>query len=460
MKRLIGLVVALVMMVCGGVLLTLAAKQTVTILVDEAPVRIESRAATVGSVLREAGVSLAPGDRVMPAASTRFFNAPLIRVERARPAVVIDGKTRTALSTGERRAANLLLEAQVRLFPGDRIYWNGLEVLPDTRLVGAALGAVKVRRAAAVSLTAGSETVERYSAAASLGQALWDARIELDPLDRFEPALETRIEGALAARQYRARIVDVEAQGKVRQIYTAAENVGQALRENGIVLQGLDYSLPSEAEPLPADGKIRVVRVLESVVSEQTLLPFETKYTQDPETELDHERVIDPGAPGIVVQSERVRSEDGVEVARTASREWQAQEAKTRQVGYGTKVVVRTMEVDGKTIEYWRAVNMYATSYSPCRSGPDRCHYGTASGLPAQKGVAAVTVRWFLDMRGQSVFVPGYGSAVIGDTGGGIPGRYWIDLGYNDDNYVSWHQWVTVYFLTPVPPLIPYILYP
>ena len=27
--------------------------------------------------------------------------------------------------------------------------------------------------------------------------------------------------------------------------------------------------------------------------------------------------------------------------------------------------------VDGVTIEYWRAVQMYATSYSPCRSGGD-----------------------------------------------------------------------------------------
>jgi hypothetical protein len=46
----------------------------------------------------------------------------------------------------------------------------------------------------------------------------------------------------------------------------------------------------------------------------------------------------------------------------------------------------------------------------------------------------------------------------IADTGGGIPGRKWIDLGYEDDDYVSWHNWVTVYFLTPVPEYIPYIL--
>ena len=42
--------------------------------------------------------------------------------------------------------------------------------------------------------------------------------------------------------------------------------------------------------------------------------------------------------------------------------------------------------------------------------------------------------------------------------GGGIPGRYWIDLGFDDSNYESWHFWTTLYFLTPVPGYIPVVL--
>jgi 3D (Asp-Asp-Asp) domain-containing protein len=48
------------------------------------------------------------------------------------------------------------------------------------------------------------------------------------------------------------------------------------------------------------------------------------------------------------------------------------------------------------------------------------------------------------------VFVPGYGVAVAGDTGGGIRGR-WIDLGWDADNYESWTGHVDVYYLAPVP---------
>lgn len=49
-------------------------------------------------------------------------------------------------------------------------------------------------------------------------------------------------------------------------------------------------------------------------------------------------------------------------------------------------------------------------------------------------------------VNGRNVnFVPGYGVAVAGDTGGGIRGR-WIDLGWDEDNYESWTGHVDVYY--------------
>ena len=54
------------------------------------------------------------------------------------------------------------------------------------------------------------------------------------------------------------------------------------------------------------------------------------------------------------------------------------------------------------------------------------------------------------------MYVPGYGFAEAADTGSGVKGR-WIDLGYEDDNWVTWSGNVTVYFLTPVPSSIVYV---
>jgi 3D (Asp-Asp-Asp) domain-containing protein len=154
----------------------------------------------------------------------------------------------------------------------------------------------------------------------------------------------------------------------------------------------------------------------------------------------------------------RIRYRDGEEVARQVESESVIRPPQNRLIGYGTRVVVRTAVVDGVTIEYWRAVRMYATSYSPCRSDANRCYPFTASGKRVERGVVGVTLQWYYQMRGQAVYIPGYGRATIEDTGAGIPGRLWIDLGYSDADYQPWHQWVTVYFLTPVPSNILYIL--
>jgi 3D (Asp-Asp-Asp) domain-containing protein len=153
-----------------------------------------------------------------------------------------------------------------------------------------------------------------------------------------------------------------------------------------------------------------------------------------------------------------VRYEDGQEVTRETEAEWTASEPETQLSGYGTQVQVRSMDTPAGPIEYWRSVTVYATSYSPCRLGTGTCNTRTASGAPLQRGIIAVSTPWYRDMAGQSVYIPGYGRAVIGDVGGGIPGEYWIDLGFSDEDYESWHSNVTLYFLTPVPPAIPYIL--
>ena len=130
-----------------------------------------------------------------------------------------------------------------------------------------------------------------------------------------------------------------------------------------------------------------------------------------------------------------------------------------RLSGRGTKVTLQA--VPGREdLQFWRAISMYATSYSPCRLGiPNYCNTGTAGGLSLRRGVVAMTRAWFNQLRGTQVYVPGYGVGVVGDIGGGFPdGRAWIDLGYSDADYQTWSGWVTVYFLAPAPDVVPYFL--
>jgi 3D (Asp-Asp-Asp) domain-containing protein len=148
----------------------------------------------------------------------------------------------------------------------------------------------------------------------------------------------------------------------------------------------------------------------------------------------------------------RVRYEDGVEVSRVDEGEHVAQSPTDAVVGYGTQIVARTLDTPDGPIEYWRSYTMYATSYAArfLSRPPDSPNYGrTASGKILTKGLVAID-RQMMPF-GTRMYVPGYGFAEAADTGGGVRGR-WIDLGFDDWNYESWHQAVTVYFLTPVPP--------
>jgi 3D (Asp-Asp-Asp) domain-containing protein len=58
---------------------------------------------------------------------------------------------------------------------------------------------------------------------------------------------------------------------------------------------------------------------------------------------------------------------------------------------------------------------------------------------------------------GNTLYIPGYGEGVMADTGSTRSGL-WIDLGYDDANWVSWSRWVDVYLLAPVPDNIRYLL--
>jgi 3D (Asp-Asp-Asp) domain-containing protein len=97
-------------------------------------------------------------------------------------------------------------------------------------------------------------------------------------------------------------------------------------------------------------------------------------------------------------------------------------------------------------------VRLLATAYTAATSGKTRDHpeYGkTRLGLDAGRGIVATDPR-VIGLR-TNLFVPGYGLAFAGDTGGRIKGKR-IDLGYAEDSLEDWYRWVDVYLLTPAPP--------
>ncbi|MGD2027521.1 MAG: ubiquitin-like domain-containing protein [Anaerolineales bacterium] len=433
-------------------LLLLPGTKTVIILVEDQPISVDTSGSTVADALKEAGFALRVGDEVEPPLDARISDGDAIRYTQAiEVALRVDGGIKH-LTTTDRTPEDWISALDVSMNDEDQLLVNGQVHRPGQPVAYQPAVSAEVRRAVPITLVQGGERRTFKSAAPTLGQALWEAGLTLRESDLLDPAPEIALTGPVTAQLVPGRKIQVEADGQTHNLTTSAQTVGAALAQVGLPLQGLDYSIPGSEQRLPQDGKITIIRVREEVIINQEPIPFNTLFEPVEDLELDQYEVLQLGQMGVQAQRLRIRYEDGEETSREVEDQWTLREPLPRIEGYGTKVVIRTEMTDDGPIEYWRKVEVYATSYSPCNLGVDYCSDTTASGLKVRKGLIAVTIEWYRSMQGHSVYVPNYGHAVVADVGGGVEGRHWIDLAYTDEEYIGWHFWVPLYFTTPVPP--------
>ena len=379
---------------------------------------------------------------------------------------IINNDQIITLQTDERVPSAILAQAGITQNPNDSLLLNGLPIALDqpisNSLISNSLITLQLRRSVPLTIISPEGERQIQSSAFTVGEALAEVNLWLRAGDKIDPGSHTPASNFQLSNSpvtLNASLpITITADGKVLQTHSSARTVGEALAEAGIPLLGLDTSLPAENEAIPTDGQIEVVRVSESILLTQKPIPFESELVASADVPLDQTQILQPGENGLTVQRIRIRYEDGQEISRTTENETVVRPPEKRVLGYGTKVEIKTAVVDGVTIEYWRAVQMYATAYSPCRSGGDRCYSGTSSGKKLAKGMVGLRYSWYLAMGGQSLYIPGYGFATVEDVCGGCLGKPWVDLGYSDDDYQQWSSWVTVYFLTPVPANVIYVL--
>ena len=438
---------------------------TINFYLSDVPQKKKVFAFTVNQAVRALDYDITPYDRIFPAGNRWLLFNQTIHVNQAIIYTIysdINSDPVVVIST-ERRPANLYAAIGQPIYPGDRILLNGMDIDPTEKIEYQPYRTLQLVQGNTITLDQGNKTSHFSSSQPTLGMALAEQKIDIRAKDYIDYPLQTNFSDITQLGYYPASPYTVEVDGKTMDILAAAQTTGAALANAGIALQGLDYSIPAANQPLPASGNIKIIRVSEVININQEQIPYEISYVNSPEVELDQREITQAGQYGIKASRERIRYENSVEVARTTEDEWTAAEPVNQEISYGQKIVTHTISTPQGDIEYWRAVTVYATAYSPCRSAADRCYYGTSYGLPVQQGVIAVTRAWYNEMAGQSVYVPGYGTAVIADIGAGISGKYWIDVGYTDEEFEQyaigvWPQTVTIYFLTPVPEVIPWIL--
>lgn len=413
---------------------------------------------TVRAAIAAAGLELSSADRVSP---------PLTALPAPQTPIVIDRAAQVRLRTESDEiiyythapsVGRFLDEIGVEPARTDRISADGQAVLYH-ELDDAPLPAeLEIGRFHTVTIVDGDEHHLRRTTGQTVGDVLQEAGITLYGADGVEPPLGSWLAPDMTIVVRRAHPVTLVVDGRVVETRSHHDNVLDVLAEAGVGLVGHDFTIPDETARLRPGDTIRVVRVTEDFRTEDEPIPFETLWQPSGELDIDTIGLLQSGETGILRRRIRVRYEDGIAVGESVDGEWTAREARDEIMGYGTRVVIHTMDTPDGTVEYWRKVRMRVTSYSAATSGkpPDHPAYGiTRSGVPSGYGVVAVDPT-VVPFRSQ-VYVPGYGVAFAGDTGGGVKGR-WIDLGYPDGELVHWAGYVDVYYLTPVPEAINYRL--
>ncbi len=445
---------AITLLIAGVLLFFSATSPQLALDVDGERISLRGRYETVGQVLQKAGIEVRDRDFVWPALDSAPLPVGNIAVRSATPvALTIDGQEEQRWTLQD-NLASFLAEQDIALARTSTIYVDGQQVawpVNSNVLAATDLGqTVEVSNQVAVQIEDGQEVTEVQTAAATVGQLLAESGVDVYGADAVEPLLSSWLQSGQRIVVERATPVAVDVDGQELEARTSRKDVAGALAELGVGLIGGDEASPGLDQPL--DGqKLSVSRASTAYEITDSSLPFSSRLVPLDTLEIDQRSLVSAGAPGTLSQLQRIDVAGSDIVSQTIVGQWISRAPTDEVIGYGTDIVVRTLDTPEGPISYWRVVRMRVTAYTAADAGKPPSHpaYGiTSSGRPAGFGVVAIDPN-VVPFRSQ-VYVPGYGIAFAGDTGGGVIGR-WIDLGYDEGEIVAWNGYVDVYYLTPVP---------
>jgi len=416
--------------------------------------QVQTTATTVGGLLSEQGIQLGPDDAISDPLDAPLRAGRVVFIDRARiVTLTIDGQPQT-LRTPLTNPYDILRHVNVDLDDADRLWLDGVETEPGNALLWPLpVQEITLKRAVTLVIQDDGQTITHRTTADTIGTALFEAGITLYLADQVAPDVGAPLLSDTTVTIDRADPLTIRVDGTEIETRAQEGTVIEALAAAGVSLVGLDYTDPPEDAPIAAGMTIRVVRATEERLTSTEPVPYETVFVDDPALELDAREVRQAGQNGVQENYTRVRYEDGVEVSREPDGSQLVQAPVNEVVAYGTQIVLRSIDTPEGPREYWRKLRVYATSYHPAALGGDNV---TSIGMTLQKGIIAADPR-IIPYR-TNLFVPDYGTGLMADTGGPRSSPYWIDLGYSDEDFVSWSRYVDVYLLTPVPAEINYLL--
>lgn len=417
-----------------------------------------TRSTTIAEALTEARIVINAGDDVFPPLSSDLEPDMTIQIERSRKVTVqIDDQAQTFITRINNPLA-LIASAQLSYDPAnDRIFLDGALIdVSSLQNWSAPFEKIEIQRAIPFTLFTGEAGVEHYSFAATVAEALQEKRIPIYQHDHLDPPPNAPLSPHLHVHIDRAKAINIFSEDQRQRAFVIATDIASALDEAGWRLGPLDYTRQPADSPITEGMRIDIIRVREEIAEVREAIPFQTRWLADAELELDQRRHVN-GQAGERLLRYRLRFEDGVEIQREQISAENLREAQDEIYYYGTRIVFRTLETELGPLEYWRVIRMELTSYHPYEfPGAQNI---TSTGIQITKGIVATHPD--VIPYHTRVYVPGYGIGQVEDTGLGLSTtRRWLDLGYDEENYIPWRKQENVYLLTPVPDEFPYVLPP
>ncbi|NMO97732.1 ubiquitin-like domain-containing protein [Paenibacillus lemnae] len=181
-------------------------------------------------------------------------------------------------------------------------------------------------------------TVETHGAL--LHDVLEEQAISLKPEDDVSMPLNGSLQNGDRIVINRAIPVTVTADGKTDTVFTTQGTVESVLQEAGVTIQGEDKVSPSLDSKLSAQTDIRIIRVTKQKVKETEERSFRIIKTADPSLVKGDNRVIQAGAPGIIVHHIEKVYQDGKLVSKEVVSKEVQRKTKDKVIAVGTKKVV------------------------------------------------------------------------------------------------------------------------